>query len=221
MDIFDICDIKPNIGINIIGTPICKKPNLLYNIMFVLRKKYCDVNYVSKNTYPLHCKCIYQKKSYPYNTFYINVYDDNIIPKLKCNITFMSIKTNDDIKQKIYKYYYKNLLCYDTINYDIPDTFIILQKKQLPKICYLENPETFFLYSSNAHLYYDKNNILINKIKNGYSIYHNIDGKIYNLLLEKLKKLKHMHYIYHVLINNVLLPTELKIYILKMYIFIF
>lgn len=251
MDTFDLCDIIPQTSIYIGGGGSGGKSYLARNIKHILQMKY-NVESISLHVSQLlngSLQLIYlvSEERLPYGDY--SIYLNNVLQqKLYHNVVFTyslmpfgiaKVLTEFDILfiENRESYLYKKYIC-DTYynnnppfncddifnNYDESYGFIVLQKDKPLQTCRAESPDTFHKIVYNNNLSYKDIDTLLNKIKNGYSMYYNPYNDLWNVLYNKLEdKKKKFSYILWCVQNSVnydmWLPSDVNLMILWMVVF--
>ncbi len=187
---------------------------LMSIIKHVLNNTDCITSYVNihENMCIKYCSKKYAKTSYVIVYDTIDCHPETFDPLDTIFINSQYINKESIMKKFFGKNYVNNL-----INYSCPETFFVLQNKNIPKIYKVENHLTYSIeYGANPYYY---NNIikLKNIILNNYSVYHKINDLLHIKIEFRLKQLNKIYFsIFCVRNNKLWLPNELNLEIIKL-----
>ncbi len=206
---FDLCDLKTNNNIRIVGPHNCGKTFLRSNILYIFRAKGCRI--IGSND----MRITYTHPDNQFTLFnieVINYYTTSIEGIIFMHATLVKKKLIDD---GTYEFYNEE---------DFLDKymFFVLHNNKILFKCKAEHSSSTYyqIYNRNPFCY---NNVvkLTHNIKNKYSMFHETHAVFDHILQSKLKKLYMIYSTIFFVKNNEnkdkWLPSELNIEIIKLF----
>ena len=211
-DILDLCDLEPKYNIAILGPKSDEKIELHDNILHIFGKKNCNIGKKIRRNTQLRS---YHKYTNNVDNFVIGTYHETWGKRFNPdNYDLVIIYSVWNFKNELSEILNNFIMPTDYLTFAEEGTFFVIGQNTQPKIC--RGEKTYLKCFEKNTLDYGDILKSVNNIANGFSMYHDTDSQIYKQLLSKLKK---MYFIIFSLNNKndeLWLPAELHLEIIKL-----